>query len=94
MKPLRIVEIAKWIVLPVTAVIGVPPVASALFGVRIVDWRWVWNGAVWIAVSTLLFIAGRILDHRAGKVTDAPPASTPSTRPVKTEPAKAEPTQD
>jgi hypothetical protein len=82
MNALRIVEIAKWIVLPVTAVIGVPPVASALFGVSIVDWRWVWNGSVWIAVSAVLFVTGRVLERRAARSeTPTPPPTTEAKEP-------------
>jgi hypothetical protein len=71
LKPTKIIEVVKWVVLPITAVIGVPPVASALFGVQIVDWRWVWNGAGWIAVSAVLFVAGRLLERREARAEAA-----------------------
>jgi hypothetical protein len=68
---------AQWIVIPITAVIGLPPVLAAICGVHIVKWMWVWNGIVWLAVSAALYASGKVLERadraaETGGASDAP----------------------
>lgn len=74
------VLIAQWIVIPITAVIGLPPVLAAICGVHIVKWMWVWNGIVWLAVSGALFGAGKVLERGEQGADEGGAADEPSGR--------------
>ena len=72
--------VAQWVVIPITAVIGLPPVLAAICGVHIVKWMWVWNGIVWLAVSAALFAAGKVLERAEVAAEDAGASDAPSGR--------------